>query len=112
MMKPRTRAQTQPTSSSPPDEIQVQESLHLDSEGSVTKLVLSYGMQKFQAVQYNTFDVGPFQVEVQVTKGADIAALKSKAMRMLKQMFDEAYTDALQSHLDHIKQASATARSR
>ncbi len=101
-MKPRPKSkQASAASSNPATDDRV------DYTG--TKLTLTYGMQKTQAVQFNTFDVGPFGMEITVQANETLQQAQARGMTLLKVLFEHEWQKALQQHLDSIFGAATAA---
>jgi hypothetical protein len=74
----------------------------------MAKLLVTYGAQKFSPVQYQTFDVGPFSIEVET--GDNPLQAASKAREFLRNVARDSYKEQLAEFLANVKEAGDAAR--
>lgn len=68
------------------------------------------GSERIQAVQYNSFEVGPYAYETRVREGESGMQAHARAMKFLRQMRDRDISRLSDEHLDHIELAGDRAR--
>lgn len=67
-----------------------------------TRVVVTIGMQKFSPVQYHTFDVGPFSLEVEVQDESYQDAC-ARGLTELKKIADLEFEEALKLYVARVK---------
>ena len=69
-----------------------------------TKITVTKGEMAFSPVQYHSFRVGPFTIEMEVPAGTSIGDAIKTANDKLESMADVAFTKALESFREKYKQ--------
>lgn len=68
---------------------------------------MSSGAQRYQAVKYCSFEVGPFSVKLVGKSSESVRDLKTRGRAMLATLESEAFKEELENHLDRVRTAKA-----
>lgn len=84
----------------------------LDDTGLVgSKLLISWGSERLQAVQYCTAEIGPFSMEVTIREGETPKRAYARAKAVLNRIAEEEFRTKIPEHVNRIKRAGNAARS-
>jgi len=89
------RKRSQPTS-----DLSQAPSLSTDAAGPVT---FTLGKQHFSPIQYNNFEVGPFECRLQPKSGETYGEMLERATDLLEEMFDQEFERSLNKFLDRLE---------
>lgn len=87
-----------------------------NSQGSAQELnegdrfTLTWGKEHFGPVQYQSFEVGPFDVSITIRPGETVNEARSRGRAFLARVAREEYETKLEGFLARLKDAAAKAR--
>ncbi len=81
-------------------------------DGTVIDLLVTWGREHVQPVQFQGMDIGPFAMTVRVQSGESPAEVYRRTMVVLDQLAEANYQQKLPRFLERVKDSSSGARSR
>ncbi len=84
-------------------------SLSTEVEGPVT---FTLGKQHYAPIQYNNFEVGPFEVRLQPRVDETYGEMLERATDLLDEMFDQEFERSLNKFLDRLERMGEIVRDR
>jgi hypothetical protein len=73
---------------------------------------VTMGSETFSPISYNSFTVGPFSLTVRIMRGESFEGAFDTAMEKLEALFKREYETKLAEHLERVKKAALTVRSK
>lgn len=77
---------------------------------SKTVVTVILGAEKYAPIQYQSFDVGPYMVQVEAAPGETIEAVYARVMPILQAQRDADFKKELVGYLDRVRQAAQAAK--